>query len=511
MPLRVLDPAPLFDEDALGSFLLDENIKPTHMKNIWKKILRSNGSNGTEKSDLSSDRNIPLVVRERLWDHFDVLTSQVVEVTTSSDKSTTKLIIQTQDGHLIESVIMRHVVTKADGTLHNIASAYGKRHHVTLCVSSQVGCAMGCTFCATGTLGLLANLTAGEILEQLVHANRYETITNVVFMGMGEPLNNYKALSTAVRSMIDNSLFGIAPSRVTVSTVGIIPNMLALSRDFPTVNLALSLHAPTQEVRKKIVPAARGFHIDKLMAALDEHLAMANKKREVLIEYILIDNVNDSDEMAHTLGGLLKGKAVKVNVIPYNPTSVNYDFKPPTRRRTLDFVAILNGDYNIVTLERREMGQDIEGACGQLAINGGNGLGGNAIRKAGGESACEGSSCQSSSTNSIANTATLDIEDLVNPTPTNLPSTTKRRKPVKFKQQATTSTSTTTNTSTGTTTSTSSNTTRSVAMTNETTIISSANHKNEKTKNHNPETIASSKGDSELDRVLFFGDRKSVV
>lgn len=437
MPVqRKLYPEPIFDEDALRKFLVhDCEVKATHMQNLWKHLLRTCCKEDEDNVDFAKSvqacTNLPHRVKETITSQFELLTSRLVEEKTSADKTTTKMVIQLQDGHLIEAVIMRHVVVGEEGEVKKLAGT-GKRHHVTLCVSSQVGCAMGCTFCATGTLGLLANLTAGEILEQIVHANRIEKVSNIVFMGMGEPLNNYKAVSSALKLMTDVSLFGLAPSRVTVSTVGIIPNMRALSKDFPSVNLALSLHAPTQEVRKKIVPAARGFPIENLIQALDDHLAKrTNKHRHVLIEYILIADVNDSDEMAHKLGKLMQGKAVKVNVIPYNPTSVNYDFKPPRKERVVQFLKILMNEYKVNSLERREMGQDIAGACGQLAINGGNGLDTAAAKRGlgpGGGGCGDGGDCGGGGGGSDKGEAdaSVDIEDLINPVPSNLPPKTKR-------------------------------------------------------------------------------------
>ena len=200
---------------------------------------------------------------------------------------------------------------------------------------------MGCTFCATGTMGLTSNLFAGEILEQLYHANQVCKIRNVVFMGMGEPLDNYNAVITAIRGMTDVKRFSLGYGQISVSTVGVAPRMRQLADDAPAVNLALSLHAPNQTLRTEIVPSSKAWHIDKIIEALDYFIqcqnAVSRRQKNTLIEYVLIKDVNDSDEAAHQLGKLLEGRAVLLNVIPYNPTDVPYDYKPPLQATTDHF------------------------------------------------------------------------------------------------------------------------------------------------------------------------------
>lgn len=222
---------------------------------------------------------------------------------------------------------------------------------------------------------LLANLTAGEIIEQLYHANQVEKIRNVVFMGMGEPLDNYDAVLKAVKMMQDTGRFALSPSHVTISTVGVVPRIHDLCRDMPNVGLALSLHAPTQELRTKIVPTAKAWNINRIIEATDKFIELqnasvksSNRRRHVLVEYVLIKNVNDSCEIAHEIGSLLQGRDMLLNVIPYNPTDVPYDYKPPTREVQAKFVDIVRNSYNVHTLLRQELGQDIASACGQLVI-----------------------------------------------------------------------------------------------------------------------------------------------
>lgn len=344
---------------------------------------------------------LPVEASRIITQEFSLFTTTVVEKKESIRGDTTKLIVRLQDGHEVETVVIRH------------------KGHATVCVSSQIGCQMGCRFCATGTMGIIGDLTAGEIVEQLVHANAVTRIRNVVFMGMGEPLNNFENVKKAVEFMADVERFGLSPRHVTVSTVGVLRNMYRLSDELPHVNLALSLHAPNQEVRSLIVPAARAYHIDKLIEAIDYHivknamqpmtregLEMAEKKGAlsqgalmfsainqdgeeaeaveavdkpgrrgrisgVMIEYILIRDVNDKDEHAHELAALLKPRRenILLNLIPYNPTEVAEDYKPPFPEQVDSFYKICSGaPYGIYTRVRQEKGQDIAGACGQLAL-----------------------------------------------------------------------------------------------------------------------------------------------
>lgn len=226
---------------------------------------------------------LPKVFLEFLQKTPDLVacTSTVQKKLTSKDQSTTKLIVQLHDGKVVESVLMRYE-KKGSG-------------RASLCVSSQCGCAMGCTFCATGTMGLSGNLTTGEILEQLVHADavladeyqsnkvdkskKLDLVRNVVFMGMGEPLDNYNNVIGACRAMMDRKRWNLAHGRVTVSTVGLVSQIRKLTKDLPEVSLALSLHAPNQKMRTAIVPTATRFPIEQLIDALDNHMMAYLKKR----------------------------------------------------------------------------------------------------------------------------------------------------------------------------------------------------------------------------------------
>lgn len=235
----------------------------------------------------------------------------------------------------------------------------------TLCISSQVGCKMGCKFCATGSMGFKNNLSSGEILEQLVHASRISAIRNIVFMGMGEPLNNYNAVVEAIRTMTAFP-FQLSPKKITVSTVGIIHAISKLHRDIPNSNLAVSLHAPVQDIRCQIMPAARAFPLEKLMNALREY--QRNSQQNILIEYIMLDGVNDEEQHAHQLGKLLETLQSVVNLIPFNPIGSLSCYRTSDEQKVVNFQRILRGTYNIRTTIRKQMGQDISGACGQLVV-----------------------------------------------------------------------------------------------------------------------------------------------
>ncbi|KAL3907401.1 MAG: hypothetical protein SGILL_008890 [Bacillariaceae sp.] len=326
-------------------------------------------------------------------------TSRVKERLTSSDKSTTKLIVELYDGFVVESVLMRYD-KKAKG-------------RASLCVSSQCGCAMGCTFCATGTMGLSGNLTSGEILEQLVHANdilaeehlakseeersknNLDLVRSVIFMGMGEPLDNYTNVVEACRAMIDRTRWNLAHGRVTVSTVGLISQIRRLTKELPEVSLALSLHAPNQDARTAIVPTATRYPIDQLIEVIDEHMmAYVNqrrkrttdsygesqvqpttyteeerinesKRRRVMIEYVMLQGETSSIECAHQLGKLCENRHLIVNLIPYNQTDVGDELRCPSPEDMQQFRDIVASYGSFCTI-RRTMGADIASACGQL-------------------------------------------------------------------------------------------------------------------------------------------------
>ncbi|KAJ1511475.1 hypothetical protein HMI55_006579 [Coelomomyces lativittatus] len=246
---------------------------------------------------------------------------------------------------------------------------------------------MACSFCATGTMGFMAQLSSVDILEQWVHANHVRKCTNLVFMGMGEPFDNYLALCTAIHQL--HHVFQLGPKHICVSTVGVVPKMIQFTIDCPGVHLALSLHAPTQACREKLVPTAKNYPIDKLMLAVDQYLKLHDR---IMIEYILIRDLNATSVCAHQLGHLLSERSVILNLIPYNPTLANDQYHAPTSEEILAFETILRETYNIRTTVRRTMGQDIDGACGQLVL--------------------KKTSCTSNPSTTPLSTSLVDIEDV---------------------------------------------------------------------------------------------------
>ncbi|KAE8645842.1 uncharacterized protein LOC101215180 [Cucumis sativus] len=356
-----------FDAGELRTEFEKAGIKTTFIPFIWKHLLHdpNNIFNHNLASEFQWEQvvpSLPSAAYSLLRLKFKPLTSTVHSVVDSSDQVTTKLLIKLQSGAFVEAVIMRYDTRL--GKYGGKPRPGGLRS--TLCISSQVGCKMGCRFCATGTMGFKSNLTSGEIVEQLVHASRFSQIRNIVFMGMGEPLNNYSSLVEAVRAMMAPP-FLLSPKRITISTVGIIHAINKLHSDLPGLNLAVSLHAPVQDIRCQIMPAARAFPLQKLMDALQEYQKKSQQK--ILIEYIMLDGVNDEEQHAHQLGKLLETFQVIVNLIPFNPIGSSSQFKTSSDEKVSVFQQVLRGTYNIRTTIRKQMGQDISGACGQLVVS----------------------------------------------------------------------------------------------------------------------------------------------
>ncbi len=263
----------------------------------------------------------------------------------------TKLLLRTDQGMLIETVILR------------IATG-----RTTLCVSSQVGCAAACEFCATGKMGIAQDLSADEILDQVLHAGQLladegRRLRNIVFMGMGEPLHNEEQLYQALESLTAAELFHHSPAKILVSTVGIPEAMIRCARRFPKVNLALSLHSVRQEVRERLVPLARQYPLDVLRRALGQLNAL--QKKPVMIEYLLLAGVNDSESDAHELADWLYDLNVHVNLIPYNPIDDAPQLSATPRAERDAFAGVLK-QAGLSTTIRYSLGADIAAACGQL-------------------------------------------------------------------------------------------------------------------------------------------------
>eukprot|EP00929_Paragymnodinium_shiwhaense_P111162 TRINITY_DN7880_c0_g1_i1.p1 TRINITY_DN7880_c0_g1~~TRINITY_DN7880_c0_g1_i1.p1 ORF type:complete len:484 (-),score=110.12 TRINITY_DN7880_c0_g1_i1:356-1705(-) len=361
-PSRELRPKPLFDEPSMRQFLFNHGVKEVHMGKIWKHMLAN------PDCPLDQIPQCPERIRSALKEEFVYCTSTVVKTTMSNLDGTIKMLIRLQDGGEVEAVLIHHAGEALDPEQRQ-ADRCGARD--TLCISSQVGCKLGCTFCATGTMGLQGNLWAGEIQEQLIHARSLRQVSNVVFMGMGEPLENFDSVSSAIRGLVDPQRFGLAPSSVTVSTVGIIPNMRRLMQELPKIKMALSLHAPSQELREQIVPMAKRFKMPQLMEVLDDYAAITTsdgkRKGMIMVSYCMIENVNDSDDHARQLRDLVGQRPVIVNLIPYNKFEGNvHDYNEPSPERVDAFLKVLS-EGGVRVFERRHHGRDIGAACGQLA------------------------------------------------------------------------------------------------------------------------------------------------
>jgi 23S rRNA (adenine2503-C2)-methyltransferase len=290
---------------------------------------------------------LPAPLREYLKQHFKIAAPQTARVARSAD-GTRKLLLRLADGEAVETVII----------------PAGKR--VTLCLSSQAGCAMGCEFCATARMGLHRNLTASEILGQLVAARRElaegEELTNYVFMGMGEPLANYPRLIRALAIMTAPWGMAISPRRITVSTVGLVPQMERLLADVPAVKLAVSLHATTNELRDRLAPINRRYPLETLLEAC-RRLPLKRRNR-ITFEYVMLAGVNDSPADARRLVKLLAPLRAKVNLIFFNAFDSS-GFTTSSRATAEGFQAILQRG-NLTATIRESRGLDIAAACGQL-------------------------------------------------------------------------------------------------------------------------------------------------
>ncbi|HVA33173.1 MAG TPA: 23S rRNA (adenine(2503)-C(2))-methyltransferase RlmN [Candidatus Baltobacteraceae bacterium] len=268
----------------------------------------------------------------------------------SNDGQTTKALFRLSDGKEVEAVLMEHT---------------GDR--TTVCISSQAGCAFACAFCSTGQAGFTRNLRAVEIFDQARYFARElsasgKRITNVVFMGMGEPFHNYDAVMDAVALLNDPNGLGLGHRHITISTVGLVDKIDRFADEHLQVNLAISLHAPNDEIRSKIMPVNRKFSLDELMAACERYVAKTNRK--VFFEYVMLRGVNDTPQCERELAELMRGRLYHVNLIPYNSTP-DAPFSGTQETRIWEFAGTLDA-AGVPTTVRRNMGRDIAAACGQL-------------------------------------------------------------------------------------------------------------------------------------------------
>ena len=354
---------------------------PVHADRLWNYLyLQLADSFSAEAMP-----ELPAKVRTRLAASATLGVLPTALETDSSDGFTRKYLLSLTDGERIETVLMRFT------------------GRVTACISSQVGCAMGCVFCATGQMGYTRHLTPGEIVAQAVHVARAlrlpsqsqchvirdtvpvtqreaekkchvlsDTVVrprlrNVVLMGMGEPLHNYDAVMHAIDILRDEAGLAVAAERITLSTVGVVPGILRLAAEQRPMHLAVSLHAATQAERAALVPAAKKWPLDELMAACRTYSTATGRK--IFYEWTLIEGKNDSPEHARAVGTLLRGLPAQVNLIPLNPTS-GYDGTPTHTVAAKNFQRVLADEFKLPSTVRQRRGIDIAAGCGQLAVAG---------------------------------------------------------------------------------------------------------------------------------------------
>ena len=290
--------------------------------------------------------NLSKALREKLEAQYVILPVEPAARQESKLDGTNKFLFRLWDGNMVESVLMRY------------------KHGNSVCISSQVGCRMGCRFCASTIGGLERNLSPSEMLGQIYQIQKMigEKVSNVVIMGTGEPLDNYENFLTFIRLLTDEHGLHISQRNITVSTCGIVPRMYDLAKEKLQITLALSLHGSTQEKRKQLMPVANKYDLREVLEACDNYFHETG--RRITFEYSMVHGVNDTEEDARELTALLKHRNCHLNLIPVNPIKERY-FERPDRKNALNFKNKLEKSGINVTI-RREMGSDIDGACGQL-------------------------------------------------------------------------------------------------------------------------------------------------
>src|SRR4051794_14854770 len=325
------------DRERLSEVLAAGGEPGYRASQVWEWVARGAAS-------YEEMTNVPAPLRERLAATVPLSTLRL-EAEAKSDDGTVKTLFHTGDGRPIEAVLMRY--------------RDGRR---SVCLSSQSGCPLTCSFCATGQMKFGRNLSTDEILDQALHFRRLEEIDHVVFMGMGEPTMNIDAVLAACERLPD---LGVTNRRTAISTVGWVPGIDRLAECEMPVALALSLHAPNDALRSRLMPVNDRYPLAEVLAACDRY--RAKRRRKVFVEYVMLDGVNDLPEHARELAALLDPRVYKVNLIPYNPTG-SYDGSSPERIER--FRAIL-AEHRLTATVRLTRGQDIDAACGQLAATAG--------------------------------------------------------------------------------------------------------------------------------------------
>ena len=344
------------DLPAIENLLKEWNEPAYRAKQIWQGLYQHLYSSPEQFS------NLPNLLREKLGRELIFSPLTVKTYRDSSDKSTRKTLFELADGNLIEAVLMRYGDPADD---HESRHTKTRR---TLCISTQAGCAMGCVFCATGQMGFKRNLSSGEIVAQVMYyaqmlKERDETVSNIVFMGMGEPFHNYENVMTAIDRLNDADGFGFGARRLTISTVGLVPQIKRFADEQRQVNLAISLHAADDDERLAIMPVNKRYKIEDVIEACKYYIEKTH--RRVTFEWALINGVNDTPEVAQILASRLKGLLCHVNAIPLNPTQ-GYAGEATDRGRAQIFKETLEKNGIPCTIRMRR-GIDIAAGCGQLA------------------------------------------------------------------------------------------------------------------------------------------------
>lgn len=325
--------------EQLVNWVKEHGEKPYRARQIWHFLYQ------IKVSTFEEMHNLPQNLIEALNETYKLNALEFVLKSVSND-GTVKQLYSVHDGHLIEAVLMKH--------------HYGN----SICVTTQVGCNIGCSFCASGQLQKKRDLTAGEIIAQIIETERQleEKIQYIVVMGIGEPFDNYKNLTTFLKTVNDPKGLSIGARHITVSTSGIVPKIKAFAELGIQVNLAVSLHAPNDEIRTSLMKINKTYNVDRVLEAVREYLKIT--KRRVTFEYIMIQELNDSVEVAKELAEKIKGMNAYVNLIPYNEV-IEAPYKRSDRARMEAFYDVLKKHKIQVTL-RKEQGHDINAACGQL-------------------------------------------------------------------------------------------------------------------------------------------------
>ncbi len=328
----------------LEAWIQKKGFDPYRARQIWHWILKKNVNSFQKMS------NVPKRLRQILTEEAILSPLELIDILTSKEDGTKKYLFRSKDGYYIESVL----IPETD------------KNYFTICVSSQVGCAMGCIFCYTAKQGFKRNLTTSEIIDQVVQVKRSlsdpSKLRNIVFMGMGEPLANYNCVIKAIKILIDPYGMNFSHRKITVSTCGLVPWIKKMSKDI-NVNLAVSLNASNNKIRNIIMPINKTYPLEDLIHTCRD-FPLPNRRR-ITFEYVLIDGLNNRDEDALRLVKLIKGIKSKINLIPLN-TCPNIDLGSPSYEQVLHFQKILI-EHNLTAIIRKSRGRDIMAACGQLS------------------------------------------------------------------------------------------------------------------------------------------------